>query len=93
MAGTCLTDTKSIDVDARKRNRKILVTTILPKGMSREHIESQVGKKVFGNCLADVVGINQLALAAKPRLVLLGVGLRPAGVSRAGEEGVTTRRT
>ena len=93
MAGTCLTDTKSIDVDASKRNRKIRVTTILPRGMSRELIESQVGEKVSGNCLADVVGINQLALAAKPRLVLLGVGVRLAGISRAGGEGVTTRRT
>jgi len=58
MAGTCLTDTKSIDVDASKRNRTILVTTILPRGVSRELIESQVGEKVSGNCLADVFGID-----------------------------------
>jgi len=67
MAGSCLTDVKSIDVDASKRNRTILVTTILPSEIRSELIESQVGEKVSGNCLADVLGINQLGICGQAK--------------------------
>jgi hypothetical protein len=71
MAGACLTETKSTNVEASKRNRTILFTTILLREISREFIQSQVGEKVSGNCVPDVLGINQPSFCGQRRLVLL----------------------
>jgi hypothetical protein len=59
MAAACLTDTKSINVEASKRNRKILFTTTLPGEIPREAIESQDARNVSGNCPRMSMRINQ----------------------------------
>jgi hypothetical protein len=64
MAAACLADTKSINVEASKRNRTILFTTPLPREIPREPIESQDAENVSGNYLRMSMRINQPAFAA-----------------------------
>jgi hypothetical protein len=71
MAAACLEDIRSSKEQASKRNGTILFTIILSRRNPSGAIESQVAENVSGNCLLDVLRINQVAFAGGADLFVL----------------------